>query len=182
LFIERLKNPEISVSLQTYLMSEMHIPVRLAYKNTKWVKFNLYKINAEEFITSQRHRGVLMERELPLVWEEKIELPVYDDYFQHSIVTLLPKVGKGFYLLRTETDKLPESLRDNYEYINVSEMAIVTSPGKEATNYQLVQRKSGKNLNVGQAQIVRINYDYRTRKQTIAYDEPENMVNGRISS
>ncbi|PLX24318.1 MAG: hypothetical protein C0599_02495, partial [Salinivirgaceae bacterium] len=180
LLIEQVKSPSINVSLEVYLMDGRPVPVRIVYKNTELVTLKLYRTNAEDFIKSQRHRGVLMEKELPLVWEQKIEVPQYNDFFQHDVITMLPKVEKGFYLLRAETDKLSEGDRDNYEFLNVTNMAIVSSPGDDATNYQLLNRVTGENLTQGQAEIVKINYDYRTKQQNITYDLPRKMNEGKL--
>ncbi|WP_462281254.1 alpha-2-macroglobulin family protein [Salinivirga cyanobacteriivorans] len=158
----------VQVQAQHHLLPGKPFPVRVQYKNQKWIKVRAYPISSKSFAMADRtNRDVGMPKG-KMLWEYKIELPSKPGYFSQDVIDLLPALPKGFYLLDIQPEKKVTSAHKVMDelLVNSTNLATLTRPLKDQTRVIAIDRTSGKQLKSCQADLFDMKYNYRSRSRS----------------
>lgn len=162
--IANIENKSLSFQLEHVNLSEREAPLKINYRNVDEVHFRLYRMNIDP-IKNQENPKKISEyaNEQPMMaWSQKLR--DFQDYEEHSMTTVLPKLSYGRYLLiASETDNLTPESTFFYQDFYVSDMAFSSVDGKETTRMMVHQAETGAPLANVNLRLYSQFYNYDTR-------------------
>ena len=158
----------VQVQAQHHLLPGKPFPVRVQYKNQKWIKVRAYSISSKSLAMADRTNRDVGIPKGEMLWEYKIELPSKPGFFSQDVIDLLPALPKGFYFLDIQTEKKVTSAHAVMDelLVNSTNLATVTRPLKDNTRVLAIDRTSGKQLKACQADLFDMKYNYRSRSRS----------------
>ncbi|MBI9069347.1 MAG: hypothetical protein JEZ09_18765 [Salinivirgaceae bacterium] len=179
----KLKAESIKIKLESINLDIKHsevvfpnqkIPVFIEYKNTNAVYYSIHKIsqavldkNTRVYDRSQFYNN-LIKSGIKII-ENKISLPLYTDFLNHSTEFLIDELPLGKYVISYSNNATFDPTSDviNYSMLAVSNISYIErSDENGAAEFFIAQRETGTPLTNTEAQLIYRNYDYRTREYT----------------
>ena len=166
--LDDLERSTVQLQVQEQIIPGKPVPLRIDYKNQKWINVIAYPINANSFAISDRTNRDLGIPKGEKIWEHKIKLPEKPGYFRRNVIDLLPALPKGFFLLDIETEKklAPRHNVMDELLINSTNLAIITRPLEDKTRIIALNRISGKQMETCKADLLDMQYNYRSRERS----------------
>ena len=180
--LDRFNKASLQIEMQAQTMPGKPIPIKVYYKNQKWVKLRAFPISAGNYALANHTNRDLEFPKAGLVWEHTIELPQEPGSFRRDVIDLLPELPKGFYWFEVEAEnkvEVRQQVKDEL-LVNSTNLALITQPRKDHTRAIALNRASGKIVDNCRADFIDMHYNYRTRERTITVKAQHDMKNGTL--
>ncbi|MBZ4036464.1 carboxypeptidase-like regulatory domain-containing protein [Flavobacterium sp. 17A] len=171
-----IKSESLSIDLQENTYEGENTRAQIHYNNIDSLKISFFKITQKQFLELQsvEHYADIRSHNIiknmhPILTQDYL-LPSKKDYYNYSTEVLLPKLGKGTYVVYFESDSYKKNTKSNsFGFITITDIAVLSSKNKSKILFQVVNRKTGMPLeNV----TVKLNEETaRTDKNGISYLE-----------
>ena len=132
--LKTMTQPDVSISIEKKLIPEKPALALVKYKNLHTAYLNIYRCNQEEL--DEWNSRMDLQNALHLLSKQKkiysqiLELPMQNDYIEHSFETKIDGLPVGSYLLIVSDDANPEK----------NKLAVLAFQSIQVTNIKLLQR------------------------------------------
>ena len=168
--IAHIENKSLSFRLERVNLANREAPLKITYKNVKEVHFKVFKMTIDPMKNTENSKKISeYANEKPfLAFSQKLR--DIEDYEQHSMTTILPKLGFGRYLLiASETEELMSESTFFFQDFYVSDMTFSTVDGKTNTRFAVHHAETGTPLSDVNIRIYSQEYDYSSRSNKLRY-------------
>ena len=168
--IAHIENKSLSFRLERVNLANREAPLKITYKNVKEVHFKVFKMTIDPMKNSENPKKITeYANEKPfLAFSQKLR--DFEDYEDHGMTTILPKLGLGRYLLiASETEELTSESAFFFQDFYISDLAFSSVDGKNNTRFAVHHAEAGSPLPNVNIRIYSQEYDYSTRSNKLRY-------------
>ena len=165
--LKNLTTISASIRTQEVYLPQSHIPMALKYRNTSKAEFRIYKLTKEEQFNknSYYHKDFLKKKIKEKHYrKEVVDLPVEDDYREHTSLIALQPLPEGAYLILMSPDGVYADLsKVTYASFQVTGLSFVFADEDNEKKVFVLDRETGTPRAGVQVAVMTRKYNYDKR-------------------
>lgn len=168
--VAHIENKSLNFKLERVVPFNQEALIKLNYKNIDEVHFRIFKMTVDPMKNQVNPKKIVdYTKEQPLVTFSQ-KLRHFEDYEEHSMTTVIPKLGYGRYLLITsESNSISAESTFFHQEFYVSDMALNSVTGSGNTRFLVQNSETGLALSNVNAKLYTQEYDYTLRNNRLRF-------------